>query len=85
MAILERSLEKHGAARSIVVDEDGRILGGNGIVEAAKRVGIEKIIPVETDGKSLVAVVRKGLTEKQKTELAIIRRVPRRQHLDIEL
>jgi hypothetical protein len=71
MAVLERSLEKHGAARSIVVDEDGRILAGNGIVEAAKAVGIKNIIRVETDGKSLVAVVRRGLTEKQKLELAV--------------
>lgn len=44
MAVLERSLEKHGAAWSIVIDEHGRILAGNGIVEAAKRVGIERIV-----------------------------------------
>jgi ParB-like chromosome segregation protein Spo0J len=32
---LERSLEQYGAARSIVVDEHGNVIAGNGILEAA--------------------------------------------------
>lgn len=69
--MLELSLAKHGAARSIVIDEKGLVIAGNGVVEAAKRCGIDTIIPVETDGRSLVAVVRRGLSEEQKMELSV--------------
>ena len=65
------SLQKVGAARSIVVDEDGVILAGNGTVEAAAVAGIEKVIVVPADGNTIVAVQRTGLTPRQKAELAI--------------
>jgi ParB-like nuclease family protein len=71
VAMLERSLEEYGAARSIVVDEEGQIIAGHGVVEAAANVGIEKVRPVEADGNEIIAVVRRGLTKKQKAELAI--------------
>jgi hypothetical protein len=65
------SLQKVGAARSIVIDEDGVILAGNGLVEAAGEAGIEKLKVVEADGETVIAVRRTGLTPKQKAELAI--------------
>jgi hypothetical protein len=71
IATLEKSLEAFGAARSIVVDETGRILAGNGVVEAAANVGIERVLQVEADGNQIVAVVRRGLTEAQKLGLAV--------------
>jgi ParB-like chromosome segregation protein Spo0J len=71
IAMLERSLEQYGAARSIVIDEQGKILAGHGVVEAAANVGIHKVVPVEASGNEIVAVVRRGLTEKQKAELAL--------------
>ena len=71
IGMLERSLEQYGAARSIVVDEDGQIIAGHGVVEAAANVGIEKVRAVEADGSEIIAVVRRGLTKKQKAELAI--------------
>lgn len=71
ISTLEKSLESFGAARSIVVDENGRILAGNGVVEAAANVGIERVRQVEADGNEIVAVVRRGLTEAQKLGLAI--------------
>jgi hypothetical protein len=70
-ALIERSLSEYGAARSIVVDEAGKILAGNGTVEAAASVGIDKVLLVPADGNTLVAVQRTDLTERQKTELAI--------------
>jgi hypothetical protein len=70
-ASLEKSLERFGAARSIVIDEDGRILAGNGTFEAAGAIGIDKVLVVETDGDTLVAVQRKGLSEAEKVELAL--------------
>lgn len=69
--MLERSLEHYGAARSIVIDEQGEIIAGHGVVEAAGNVGIEKVKLVEADGNEVVAVVRRGLTTEQKAGLAV--------------
>lgn len=68
---IEDALKRHGAARSIVVDESGTILAGNGVAEAAAAAGFEHVLIVPTDGKTLVAVQRSGLTAEQKTDLAI--------------
>lgn len=70
-AMIQESLQEVGAARSIVIDEDGRILAGNGTVEAAGQVGIERLKIVEADGNEIVAVRRRGLTETQKKRLAL--------------
>jgi hypothetical protein len=55
---------------SIVIDEDGVILAGNGTVEQAGQVGIEKVQVVDADGDTLIAVRRTGLTDEQKRKLA---------------
>jgi hypothetical protein len=65
------ALQKLGAARSIVIDEANVILAGNGIRDAAATVGIDKVRIVEADGKTLIAVRRRGLTETEKRDLAI--------------
>jgi hypothetical protein len=72
MRAVMKSLEEVGAARSIVIDEDGVILAGNATVEAAGQLGIENVQIVETDGNTLVAVRRTGLTNRQKERLAIL-------------
>lgn len=69
--MLERSLKEVGAARSIVVDEDGMILAGHGVVEAAAKAGVERVRTVEADGSEIIAVVRRGLTDDQKRRLAL--------------
>lgn len=71
LSALEQSLKQFGAGRSIVIDERGRILAGNGITAAAGRVGIKGLRVIESDGKSIIAVMRKGLTEQQKIGLAL--------------
>lgn len=70
-ALIEKSLTTYGAARSIVIDETGTILAGNGTVEAAATVGIDKVLVVPVDGNTLVAVQRTDLTDKQKAEYSI--------------
>lgn len=69
--MLVDALQKVGASRSIVIDEDNGILAGNGVVEAASEAGITKLQVVEVDGDTLVAVRRRGLTPEQKRDLAI--------------
>ena len=55
-----------------MVDETGTILAGNATVQAAKKVGIERLRVIETDGTELIAVRRSGLTPEQKTRLALL-------------
>ena len=65
------ALHEVGPARSIVIDEGGNILAGNATVEAAAEAGIEKVLVVDADGETLVAVRRSGLTPEMKRRLAL--------------
>jgi hypothetical protein len=69
--LIQESLNRYGAARSIVIDESNRVLAGNGTIEAAAAVGIDKVRIVETDGDEIIAVRRTGLTEESKVGLAL--------------
>jgi DNA modification methylase len=71
LAMLADALRVVGASRSIVVDEAGVILAGNGVVEAASAAGLTKLQIVDADGDTVVAVRRRGLTDVQKRQLAI--------------
>jgi len=70
-SVIRKSLEQFGAARSIVVDENDVIRAGNGTYEEAGQLGIEKVVTIEVDGNTIVAVKRKGLTEEQWKQYAI--------------
>jgi DNA modification methylase len=73
-ALLEDSLGKYGAGRSVVVDRHDRVIAGNKTVEAARAAGMKSIAVIETDGSSLVAVRRGDLDlkkGKKARELAI--------------
>ncbi len=65
------SIEDTGLARSIVIDEAGVVLAGNGVLDGAKQAGKTKLQIVEADGDTLIAVRRRGLTPEQKARLAI--------------
>lgn len=69
--LIKESLERYGAARSIVIDEENRILAGNGTVEGAKAAGLKNVRIIETDGTEIIAVKRTGLTEEEKVGLAL--------------
>ena len=60
IGMIETALNEVGAARSIVIDEGGNILAGNGTVEAAAQAGITRVKVVEADGNEIVAVRRHG-------------------------
>jgi hypothetical protein len=70
-SLIAESLKRFGAARSIVIDENGRILAGNGTVEGAKAAGISKVRIIEAEGDELIAVKRSGLSEEQKIGLSL--------------
>ena len=43
IGMIEAALGEIGAARSIVIDEDGVVLAGNATIEAAVQAGIERV------------------------------------------
>jgi 16S rRNA G966 N2-methylase RsmD len=69
--LIRESLQRYGAARSIVIDEDNRILAGNGTIEAAKALGLDKLKVIEAAGDEIIAVKRTGLSEHDKVGLAL--------------
>lgn len=71
VGMLVDSLHAVGAARSIVIDEHGLVLAGNATIDAAAQAGIERVRVVEADGNEIIAVRRCGLTNEQKTKLAL--------------
>lgn len=58
MSLLEKSISELGLGRSIVVDKNNRIIGGNGVVETAANLGMEDVIIIPSDGTKLVVVRR---------------------------
>ena len=69
--LIQESLQRYGAARSIVIDEENRILAGNGTIEGAKALGLTKLKVIEAAGDEIIAVRRSGLSEDDKVGLAI--------------
>lgn len=70
-ALIKKSLDECGAGRSIVIDNDGEIIGGNGIYEAW---GDKPVKIIETDGSELVVVKRTDLNtdDDKRKRLAIM-------------
>lgn len=71
LGMIVDSLQRDGASRSIVIDEDGMILCGNATVDAAAEAGIEQVRIIEASGHELIAVRRRGLSPDQKRALAL--------------
>lgn len=69
--VLRHSLETFGAGRSIVIDENGKVLAGNGTLEAAIAAGITEVEIVEPPPATLVAVQRTDLTGTRAKALAL--------------
>jgi hypothetical protein len=59
--LIEESLRRFGAGRSILLDKNNRIIAGNKTIENAAIVGLDNVVIVETDGNQIVAVKRKDI------------------------
>jgi hypothetical protein len=59
-ALLEDSLRRYGAGRSILADKHGSVIAGNKTLEAAADIGLP-VRFVQTDGTELVVVQRTDL------------------------
>ncbi len=71
LSMIGDGLKAVGAARSIVLGDTNEILAGNGTIQAAVKEGFKTVRVIEADGTEIIAVRRRGLTEKQKVELAL--------------
>jgi hypothetical protein len=60
LELLEPSLERLGAGRSIVADRNGVVIAGNKTLEQAGEMGLDVVV-VRTDGHRLVVVQRMDL------------------------
>ena len=85
--LLEDSLRKFGAGRSVLVDKDGNIIAGNGVVETAAGIGMDDVVVVQTDGKKLVVVQRTDLEldTPEGRELALADNMTALKGIDIDL
>jgi len=71
--LIEKSFEKFGAGRSILIDKNNKIIAGNKSTENYGALGGQDVIVVESDGKQLIAVKRTDidLDTPQGRELAL--------------
>lgn len=72
-SLIKKSLEECGTGRSIIIDADNEIIGGNGVFEQAQKLNIPVRI-IETDGKELIAVKRTDLKtdDEKRKQLAVM-------------
>ena len=72
-SLIEKSLRKLGAGRSILIDKNNRIIAGNKTIENAMSIGLEDMQIVESDGTKIIAVKRTDidLDSKKGRELAL--------------
>lgn len=73
LKLIGNSLKAYGAGRSIVADNSGAVIGGNGTLRQANKLGIKQRI-VHTTGDELVVVVRDDIApdDPRRQELAIM-------------
>ena len=85
--LLEDSLRKFGAGRSILVDCKGNIIAGNSTAETAAAIGMEDVIVVPTDGKKLVVVQRTDLSldSPEGREMALADNMTALKGIDLDL
>lgn len=69
--LIKKSLNELGAGRSIVIDSEGEIIGGNGVYEAW---GKKPVKVIESDGSELIVVKRTDLKtqDEKRKKLALM-------------
>lgn len=71
--LINKSLSEYGAGCSILIDNEGEIIAGNGVYEQAQALNIPVKV-IETDGNELIAVKRTDLATEdlKRKQLAIM-------------
>lgn len=86
-SLIEKSLRKFGAGRSILIDKNNRIIAGNKTIENAAAIGLEDLQIVESDGTRIIAVKRMDidLDSKAGRELALADNATAKANIDWEV
>ena len=86
-SLIEKSLRKFGAGRSILIDKNNRIIAGNKTIENAAAIGIEDLQIVESDGTKIIAVKRTDidLDSKAGRELALANNATAKANIDWDI
>ena len=73
-ALIGRSFAEHGAGRSVFIDKNNRLVGGNKAQKGFKGAGYHKVVIVDTEPDTLVAVRRKDvdLDTEQGRKMALL-------------
>lgn len=71
--LIRKSLDECGAGRSIIIDNEGEIIAGNGVYEQAQALNMSVKV-IESDGSELVVVKRTDLKtdDEKRKKLAIM-------------
>ena len=72
--LIERSFKDYGAGRSVFIDKNNRLVGGNKAQKGFKGAGFRKVVIVDSDADTLVAVRRKDvdLDSKEGRDMALL-------------
>ena len=72
--LIERSFKDYGAGRSVLIDKNNRLVGGNKAQKGFKGAGFRKVVIVDSDADTLVAVRRKDvdLDSKEGRDMALL-------------
>ena len=72
--LIERSFKDYGAGRSVLIDRNNRLVGGNKAQKGFKGAGFRKVVIVDSDPDTLVAVRRKDvdLDSKEGRDMALL-------------
>ena len=85
--LIEKSFEKFGAGRSILLDKNNRIIAGNKSVLNAIKTGMQNVEIIESDGKKLIAVKRTDidLDTIEGRELALADNATAKANIDFDM
>lgn len=69
-----RSFKEHGAGRSVLIDKNNRLVGGNKAQQGFRDAGYKKVVIVDSTPDTLIAVRRKDidLDSKEGREMAML-------------
>ena len=72
--LIGRSFKEHGAGRSVFIDKNNRLVGGNKAQKGFKGAGYRKVVIIDSDADTLVAVRRKDvdLDTREGREMALL-------------
>lgn len=84
--LLNRSFENFGAARSVLIDRNNRIIAGNKSAKTAEAHGIDDVIVVDSEGDELIAVRRVDidLDSREGRELALADNMTSKANMNLD-